>query len=366
MENRGQSQNLGELPIIELEGTPREMGRAFGELCRDDIREFYGIRMKLAILFAREHGRRLTEEGVLGVCRESVKLTQEFDPEGYEEFCAIGEAAGLSPEQTYSLNGLTDLRDVLAYSELPDGLGCSSFVVGPDRAAGGQLLLGQTWDLYTSNMKFVMLVHRKPSNAPETLCVTTAGCLSLIGINSEGLAVGNTNLQTTDSRIGVQYLSILHRALRCTELEEAAGIVAGAPRAGAHYYYVGGPDGRAVGLECSATRSARFALDTGTFVHCNHCLDSELAELEVPPSGDSTFCRQTRLSSLMQSYEGEIGIEAVKEMLSDHEGGELAICRHHGADGVSTNACIIMSPGTHEIHACRSQPHEGRWVSRKL
>jgi len=366
MENSLQTQNLGELPIIELGGTPREMGQAFGELCKGDIREFYEVRMKLAILFAREHGRRLSEAEVLGICRESLTPTQEFDPEGYEEFCAIGAAAGLSPEQTYALNGLTDLRDVLAYSRLPDGIGCSSFVVGPDRAAEGQLLLGQNWDLYTSNMKYVMLVHRKPSNAPETLCVTTAGCLSLIGINSEGLAVGNTNLQTRDSRIGVQYLSILHRALRCTELEEAAELVAGSPRAGAHYYYLGGPDGRAVGLECSATRSVRFNLDSGTFVHCNHCLASGLAELQVPPAGDSTFHRQTRLSALMQSHEGQIGVEAVKGMLSDHEGGELAICRHHGADGVSTNACIIMSPGTHEIHACRSQPHEGSWVSREL
>jgi len=354
------------LPVIELEGTPREMGEAYGESCRDAVHELYAIRMKSVMAFAWEARRRFSEEQVLEVCRQCLPPTEAYDPAGYEEFCGIGRGAGLSPEQVFALNGLTDLRDALAYGEGVAPEGCTSFIVAPDRAAAGQLLIGQTWDLYTSNMPYLRLVHRKPADGPETLSTTTVGCLTLIGVNSEGIAVGNTNLRTKDSRIGVQYLSVLHRALQSSSPKEAATAVADAPRVGAHYYYLGGPNGRAVGLECSAAQHARFDVAQGTFVHCNHCLDPGLAELEVDPPADSTRHRQDRLTELLAENRDGIGVEDLKRMLSDHEGDELAICRHHGSDSMSTNACIIMSPGTREIHACRGQPHVGQWTHQRL
>jgi isopenicillin-N N-acyltransferase-like protein len=355
-----------DLPVVELQGTAREMGQTYGERCRAEIRQLYEIRMESAIAFARQAGRRFQPEQVLDICRQCLGPTEAFDPLGYEEFCGIADGAGLSPEQVYALNGLTDLRDVLAYADSCRSGGCSSFIIAPDRADGGRLLLGQTWDLYTSNMPFLRIVHRRPDNAPETAGVTTVGCLSLIGLNSEGIAVGNTNLQTRDSRFGVQYLSLLHRLLRCVTLDEAADVVSNAPRAAAHYFYVGGPDGRAAGFECSTIRHARFDVAHGVFVHCNHCLDPDMAELEVGPPSDSSLHRQRRLTGLLENRPGEIGVEDLKRLLSDHEGGELAICRHHGSDAVSTNACVIMSPETRELHACRGQPHIGRWIRRQL
>ena len=353
------------LPIIELAGSPKGMGEAFGECCRDEARELYAIRMKSAIQSAGENGRPVTEEQVLGVCRKCLPLTRAFDPVGYEEFAGIAHAAALSPEQCYALQGLTDLCDLLAFGPLPDGVGCSSFIVAADRAANEQLLIGQNWDLQTDNMPYVRLVHRKPENAPETWSLTLTGCLTLIGINSEGIAVGNTNLQTTDARIGVQYLTTLHRALRARSLPEAVESIRRAPRAGAHYYYAAGPDGVAVGLECSATRSVPFEVRSGLFVHCNHALSGEIAALEARPPSPSTSHRQKRLSDLLESHEGTIGIADLKRFLSDHEGGEDRCICLHDFKAASTNASVIMSPGTFEIHACRSQPHVGEWVTRR-
>ena len=50
-----------------------------------------------------------------------------------------------------------------------------------------------------------------------------------MGINEHGLSVGTTNIKTDDSRIGVGYLSILHRAIRCHNLAEATSVVEQAP-----------------------------------------------------------------------------------------------------------------------------------------
>ena len=341
------------------------MGEAFGESCREEVRELYTLRMKSAIRFSEKNGRTVTEEQVLNIARECLKPTNAYDSIVYDEFVGIAHAAGISPEQCYALQGLTDLRDLLAFGPLPEGVGCSSFILGADHSATGRMLLGQNWDLQTDNIPYVRLVHRKPENDPETWSLTLTGCLTLIGINAEGIAVGNTNLQATDARVGVQYLTVLHRALRCRSLSEAVESICQAPRSGAHYYYAAGPDGVAVGLECSATRAVSFEIRSGFFVHCNHALTEEIAALQTEAPTPSTVHRQKRLSQLLESQERAIGIEDLKRFLSDHNGGEdRCICRHDFED-ISTNATVIMSPGTREIHACRSQPHMGRWVTRR-
>jgi isopenicillin-N N-acyltransferase-like protein len=351
-----------QLSIYELEGSPYEMGQSFGEQCRDEIHRLCKIRMRLAKVMARQEGRSFSDKRILEICHECLEVTRDFDLPGYEEMRGVAEAAELSLEEVFALNGLTDLKDVMSYANVDEG--CSSFMVARNRSDSGRMLLGQNWDLYTSNKPFVCLVHRKPSDAPETWCLTTTGCLSLIGVNSEGIAVGNTNLKTTDSRIGVQYLSVLHKALSCSSFEDAVESVAASPRSGAHYYYVAGPDGSAVGIECSAQQHHKFEINEGTFVHCNHFLDTDLAKLQTEEPSESTCTRQLRLAELLDEQE-KISVESLKDSLSDHANGENAICRHHGADAVSTNACVILSPETREIHACRGQPHVGQWELRK-
>ncbi|MBE7463385.1 MAG: hypothetical protein HS116_07760 [Planctomycetes bacterium] len=341
------------------------MGESFGEACREEARALYEIRIGWAQRFAAERGRSFSRERILETARQCLPATASYDPEGYEEFCGIARGAGVSPEQAYVLMGLTDLRDVLAWGPLPDGMGCSSFAVAPARGENGKLLLGQTWDLQTDNMPFVRLVRRRPDRGPATLAVTLTGCLTLIGMNEAGIAVGNTNIQTRDVRLGVQYLTVLHRAIRAASTDEAIEAIVSAPRAGAHYYYVGGPDGRFVGLECSARQAARFEPGARDFVHCNHALDAAIAALHPDPNQPSTLFRQNRLTELLAQHAGPVGVADLKRMLSDRTGGANCLCRYETGD-VSTNACVIMNPQTRTLHACRGQPDRGVWRTEQV
>ena len=353
------------------------MGQAFGEACRHPTHDLYHTRLDAAIAFARLHGRRLEPEPILELAQHCLNITQAYDPIGYEEFLGIARGARLTPQQLFVTQGLTDLRDILAFSDptppVPDAAapgqgaaadreGCSAFILPPHRAEAGQTLLAQTWDLATSNMPFVRLVHRKPLDAPATVSLTLTGCLTLIGLNAEGLALGNTNLHTRDSRVGLQYLTILHRAIRCRSIAEAEPCIAGAPRSAAHYYYLADATGSAVALECSATRCHRFAVTADAFVHCNHCLAGPIAELEVPAAHDSTRFRQQRLTDLLNRHREPLTIDDARALLCDREGGDLAICRYcTGPNDVSTNAAVIMRPQAGELHACRAQPDRGVW-----
>jgi isopenicillin-N N-acyltransferase-like protein len=243
--------------VITLEGSPLEMGRAFGESLRAEIATFYELRVQNAIAQAlRYGGRAVTREDVTEAARQSVPYTRDHDPRGFEELEGIAQGAALPLEAILAMNGLTDLRDVLSWHGPPEGLdGCSALVVQRDLTARGELLCGQTWDLATDNLPYVLGVHRKPDQGPQSWSLTTAGCLSLIGLNEAGIAVGTTNIRTTDARPGVTYLSLIHKALAATTLAQAAAAITDAHRAAAHFYYLADAHGDALVIECSATRA---------------------------------------------------------------------------------------------------------------
>lgn len=149
-----------DLPKIELKGTPRIIGQVFGECCREEIQAPDQIRLDSVITFAEKNLRAITREQILDVAAKCLKPTEEYDPIGYEDFTGIAHGANLALEQCYVLQGLTDLRDVRALDSAPDGEGCSSLILGSDRSTTSSIILAQSWDLQTSNMPYVRLVHR--------------------------------------------------------------------------------------------------------------------------------------------------------------------------------------------------------------
>ncbi len=354
-----------DLPLIELSGTPGEMGEAFGALCRRETRELYAVRLDRVLSYFRNRGQEFSEELALSEARKCLGPTEAYDPVSYSEFTGIARSAELLPEQLFLMQGLSDFLYLVIRKNAPPPNECSSFIAGAARTESGRMLIGQNWDFYTDNIPYVRLVRRKPKDDPATVSLTLTGCLSLTGINSEGISVGTTNLTTSDVRYGVQYMSVLHRALRSVSFEEAVESIISSPRAGAHYYFVGAREGRAAGLECSAQRAARIDFDGGIFVHTNHALRREIGELAGTPRV-STLHRAERLKELLESRGDKISIQDIKDSLSDHEGGQDRCLCTHDYEGSSTAASVIMSPDTGEIHACRSQPHVGKWVSAEV
>ena len=356
--------DVKELPIVELKGSFREMGRQFGEAGREKINELYNIRLEAAIQHAKDRGREYTKDEALAIAGANLSIVQEFDEDIYEETSGIAEGAKLSLSQIFILQGLTDFRDYLSWGNIADGIGCTAFGISSSLTEEKSLIMAQNWDLGTSNMPYVCLVKRKPKKAPETCSLTVFGGLSMIGLNSEGIAVGTTNIKTTDSRPGVHYLNILHKALKCSNIKDAQKAVTDSPRSGAHFYMIGDNKGDFSAYECSALKHEKMEMNKGVLSHCNHILASSLQELQAEDMGPSTCARQKRIDQLLDRE--SFSVESIKEILSDLDGGELAICRHDVGEGISTNGSVIMEVENGIIHACRSYPHEGKWVKFSL
>jgi len=350
--------------IIELSGTPKAMGEAFGEQCRQEIQKFYAARLGNAVEQAKQYGGRTVGEGdVLALAQACLRIAEGWDPVTYAEIVGIARAANLSPEQLYAMNALTDLRDYLAWPDDVDkGGGCSSFIVQRNKTTDGRVLAGQTWDLATDNMPFVCVVKRAPKDAPSTVCLTTVGCLSLIGMNEEGLCIGTTNLRTTDARTGVCYLSVIHRVMRQRTVEEAAATITEAPRGGGHYFYVADRSGAAAAFECTATLHHRRDVELDHHVECNHVLVDAHVALEGNTPKASSLCRRKRMDTLItEAPDGSLDADAMVRFLSDHEDGEGAICRHD-LNGISSNGAVVMSPTAGTMRACHGYPCHADWL----
>lgn len=364
--------------ILSLAGSPRDIGEAFGEISRPEIHELYRRRVDNAIAQALKYGGQRVDEGqLLAVAQASIDVTRDYHPAGMDELEGIAAGAEMLLVKVLAMNGLTDFRDVLSWpgnaaagSDTPavspsdavarrpaDLGGCTAIVVQKDRA--GAVLCGQTWDLATDNLPFVIGMVRAPMDGPVTRTLTTDGCLSLIGMNDRGIAVGTTNIRTKDARAGVNYLSIIHKALAAESFEAAVEAVVTAPRAGAHFYYVADSEQVAL-LECSAMVAQRHDLARGVAVHANHCLLPENQAIEGSPATSSSRFRQARMEALAGAVK-RLGPEVVQGFFADVEGGSDAICRDD-IDGLNTNGAVVMVPEQGLIRIVHGVPSRGLWV----
>ena len=335
---------------LEVSGSPREMGEHFGEVYQEEIAELYELRVANAIRDAlRFGGRTVTEEDLLSLAAVCSEISESFDPEGVSEQIGISRGSKLTLAQITALGGLTDLRDVLSWAgPMETDGGCTGIIRN-----SAEMQLAQTWDLATNNFPYVVYVHRIPDKGPETWSVTTVGCLSLMGMNEHGLALGTTNLRTTDARPGVPYLNVIHRALRETHVGAAVEVIREAPRAAAHSYLVADQVAGCV-VECTATMSAVRNLIYGVAVQTNHCQVLAHQKIESTAPNESSHARFARMSELVRT-------EDLREALSDTEGGELAISRHD-YEGISTNAAVVMTPSTGVVSIVHGPPDKNFWT----
>lgn len=344
------------IEVVDLSGSPRHMGRAHGEQFRDAVHEFAERRLAECVAKAEASGWPDPKADVLGFCQRVLPEQERLSQAVHEEFLGIAEGADIGSDRLMICNGLTDIVDVFQ-SGPTDSIGCTSWLAGPDATADGYVLAGQTWDMHPWAESFVVAFRRRPDNAPATLTVTTTGCLSLIGVNEAGLAIGNNNLTPTDARVGVMYLAIIHEVLARKSLAAAVNVITQSRRMSGHNYYLAGPDGEIVDIETTGKLSEVITPSGDYYAHSNHCLMSELADLERGPPDKSSLYRLDRMGRLLHERAGEISAENMIEAMSDETGdGDCRICRSDAADVAGTCAAAVLSPRQGCMWATRGVP----------
>lgn len=349
-----------ELPIVETAGTPAEMGLAHGRAVRDRVQAFVDQRVRAMRVYLRERG--VTDlEALRRIGAGCLERLRDWDREAWIEHAATAEGAGVDAIDLYTAGNMTDVRDVLVLgAPRADAEGCTTALVGPALSAQGVVIASQTWDLNPTDIDYVVAVHRRPAEGVETWAISCAGCQTVTGMNARGVAVGTTNIKTSGSRLGIPYLSLLHRALRSRDRTEAERVVATAPRAAAHTYWFADAGG-ACDIETTPDGCERRDLADGSLCRTNHCLAPGHQKREGEPPSASSRARLARAGAVLGL--GRHSVESLKALYADRSDGIDSINRRdEDQQGTSTIACLIAVPVRRELHVCRGPADRGRWV----
>lgn len=349
-----------ELPRIEVAGTATQMGHSTGEQLRDRIHAFVEMRFEAVRDYFLDRGRP-TIHGLLEVGAKSAIIAERWDPDGYAEHLAIAEAAAVDPVELYTATNMTDMRDaVLLDAPAPEFEGCTSVLVPGTHTTNGHPLAGQNWDLNPPDVEYIVAVHRRPKFGPRTWSVTCTGCLSLIGINEHGLALGTTNIKCRGSVPGAGYLTILHRALRERSVDGASAVIDSAPRAGAHTYWLADPD-QQVEWEASPIALVRRDAAAGPVARTNHCLAPPHVARQGEVATESSLARLARMNLLLSG--GGLDVAGLRAAFADRSGGVLSINRYpEDGQGTATNAVFVAAPAVRKAWACRGPGDRGTWT----
>ena len=349
--------------ILDLAGSPAEIGAAHGAAYAEEIRSYTRARVDLVSAGAWSGGPLATGE-VLEIAESMLPAHEAFDADLHTEMMALADAAGITPAEAVVVGGFTDFIDTVRAvvgGQPPATLvedDCTAVIVPENRAADGGYF-GQTWDMHDTATDYVLLLRLLPDDAPPAILFTTTGCLGQIGMNAEGVCVGINNLSALDGTRGVNWTSVVRGMLKTDSADDALQVLLDADLAGAHNFLIFDRNG--VGHNVEAMPSVRpvTTLDEAPIVHTNHTLDPEASKVQAerdPVMNANSIARLNTGREMLA--EGTID----EERLFDLTREPTAICQTATEPfHVESSGAAVMRPKTGDFWACWGRPAENEY-----
>lgn len=328
-----------------VSGSPREMGRQFGDAAGELIRSFAAAALERVNLTMR-----VSRAQAENIAAKSLEFAEKYSPDACDELRGMAEAAKLS---------LTDVMILQTRNQLqhePEA-GCTSLSLSS--GSGHGRLLAQNWDNDPGLDPFTVVLTRKPMGKPALINVTQAGLIAYIGLNDAGIGVCLNSLPAPSRPIGVPHYFTVREIYESKSLAGAVQAVKRAERAIPANLMLTTPDGPA-DLEVTIEDvHVLHADDHGRVTHTNHCRHPALANINANfPELIQSQPRQERIDRLLSA--GTNSIEQLKSILSNHDDHPRSLCRHANSDpGVGhwqTVFSVIMEPEARRMHLTRGTP----------
>jgi len=176
----GKLYKAGNISVLQLSGSYKEMGRQYGGLLKDEIREFYTFAID-------EHFTR--DKGIdYDTLRVFSGMACDKYPEKFRALMAgISETSGLPPEKEAILEQLLVIQEI----EIDEGPSCSAIAAWGNYTGGRPLVLGRNFDHEPDFKKFSpylnVVVYNPPDDIPVALVVYPGQVTSLTGMNANGV-----------------------------------------------------------------------------------------------------------------------------------------------------------------------------------
>jgi isopenicillin-N N-acyltransferase-like protein len=248
--------------------------------------------------------------------------------------------------------------------DLMKNRGCTDMVALPPATAPGvPIFLGRNNDVSPDEVspEDIVLVYAAPDGAPRSLQVAAFGFRIQCGLNNTGLGLGGNMLVADDVRAGVPRLVLVRAILDAPSLLEAQWIGMEDERASSYNNILIHASGEAVQLEGSATDvGISHPGKEGLLWHSNAYLKDEMREHEGKPPEDlvSPLNRTRQAGRLLKENLGHIDHEVMTQILRNHAGYPMSLCRHEKVSCTCFSA--IIEPVAQALwialgHPCKSE-----------
>jgi len=280
-------------PIVQLSGTPYELGRQHGTILREEVRAAIAQ--------------------VLGYFRRYLKipLVRSWAVNWWLDAAWRAARPFMTPAHLEELRGLSDgsgvpLRELARLHAIPDRTyACASFAAWGPATADGRLihLRNLDWNIEAGIQRFAVVFVVRPAGKHAFVNVGWAGFTGVLtGVNDAQLSLGQIGAETVEATFRGEPMAFVMRRLleEADDVEEAADLVARARRTvGVNYVLADAKAKRGIVLETTSHHLARFEADDpaerrvpyarpmrGAVFRADTAMDPSIRDRQVASRGD--------------------------------------------------------------------------------
>jgi isopenicillin-N N-acyltransferase-like protein len=332
------------VPVVDLAGSPAEMGSQHGEAHRMQITHLAELRLDY---ICREFGKDARDTARAAASRMEAQI-ERLLPDVHAEMAATARSAHVSCWELIVAGALSDVIDVVARhappARPPQPLNECTLTATRLPGAGDDVVLCGTWDSHAFATGSLALCRRRPTRGPATLALTTFGWPMQQGVTSDGLGFTIANLVAKRTGSGVPFVAALAHAATKRSAQDAATGVSALPHASARFYMFS-DQASYVGVEIAPGRDAVIDRSVPA-CHTNHFLSPALLASEGRPRElDSSRRRLRRARQLVErAGSGDTPMSRLGALTDDQ------IVATGSGDADRTGAIFALAPTERAIY----------------
>jgi isopenicillin-N N-acyltransferase-like protein len=289
-----------------------------------------------------------------------IQYSKQHVPEYVDEIQGAADAAGLEVGDLFAT-----ICEEITDPNYRSTRGCSDLIASNDVTRDGHVLVAHNNDTHSSTQDRVTIIHYRIDGEPEIVAVGYGGLGISVGYNSAGISLTGNQLDSNDMRPGVPRMLLVRKILSARTIVEAIEAAVLQPRASNYNQVISDASGEIYSIEGSATDYEPLYADDGYHVHTNHYTSLPMRHFEADREWiASSIVRYNRGRRLMKNQLGQITVDSLTEMLSDHVGHPRSICRH--GSGVKTTFSVVIDLSTLTMHLAWGNPCEEEYVEYEL
>lgn len=357
-------------PLVEIEGTPYEIGYQHGSIFKEKVAGTIACYQEMFMDYSGLEWERAKE-----LSKRFKDIICEYNPDYMEEIKGVADGSGFEFEDILALNCRSELVFVGNEMDKTDG-GCTSIGISSDVGAEGDAFLAHNWDWKTSQRAsmIMMKIHQK-NGKPDIFMITEAGIIGKTGFNSAGICLFLNALSTDQAPKGLPLHLAMRGILDCETLAEAIAAATRFQLGCCANFMIGHRNGECVDIEIENEAFDVLYPKDGILVHTNHFISSRLP---VAPRKDTskqkfadTFIRLGRADKLLRKKKTDITEVDIMAVLSDHIEYPSSICRHDDPKApkgkrMGTVFSMVVNLTQGKIYFCKGNPCEETYEEYSL